>query len=135
MDRPLATGAESGSATAEELLRHPRMVELIAARRRFFRYAWTVFLASAVLLFGAAAFFPGLLATVLTTGLSLGLVLGVGYVALIFVLTVGYARRARCWDVLVDELRAAAGYHSNEPRAAAGYHADTTAPERLDGAR
>jgi hypothetical protein len=34
----------------------------------------------------------------------------VAYIALIFVLTLQYATRARHWDVLIAELRIAAGF-------------------------
>ncbi|WP_064745188.1 DUF485 domain-containing protein [Pseudonocardia acaciae] len=107
MDRPLVTDAESGRVA--RLLAHPKMTELVADRRRFFGYAWTVFLGSAVVLFGWAAFAPRGLGVMVADGLSLGLVLGVAYLGVIFVLTVQYARRARRWDELVAELRADAG--------------------------
>jgi uncharacterized membrane protein (DUF485 family) len=110
MDRPLATDVESPGA--EALLAHPQMRELIAARRRFFVVAWSVFLAAAVLLFGGAAVVPGALGVALVDGVSVGVVLSCAFVALIFVLTVAYARRARAWDRLVAQLRGVAGYPS-----------------------
>src|SRR5690606_38799448 len=92
MDRPLATDVESPDV--EALLAHPRMRELLAARRRFFLVAWTIFLAAAVLLFGGAAVAPGALGVALVDGVSVGVVLSCAFVVLIFALTVAYARRA-----------------------------------------
>jgi len=108
MDRPLATDVESPDV--EALLAHPRMRELLAARRRFFLVAWTIFLAAAVLLFGGAAVAPGALGVALVDGVSVGVVLSCAFVVLIFALTVAYARRARGWDRLVQQLREVAGY-------------------------
>ncbi|WP_431908692.1 DUF485 domain-containing protein [Amycolatopsis thermoflava] len=113
MEGPLVAGAEqSGSGNVGALLAHPDLARLIADRRRFFAYAWSVFLVAAVLLFGAAAFAPAVLGHILAPGISVGLVAGLLYVALIFVLTVQYARRARGWDAIVARLRAAAGYRA-----------------------
>ncbi|MQA07861.1 MAG: DUF485 domain-containing protein [Pseudonocardiaceae bacterium] len=116
MDRPLVTDAET--AATERLLADPRMTELIAARRRFFIYAWSAFLTAAVLFFGTAAFFPHVLSIKISDGISLGLIGGIGYVALIFVLTVQYSRRSRAWDALILGLRHTAGY--DEPSTPAG---------------
>lgn len=103
MEGPINAGAEQDDAGA--LLAHPRMVELLAARRRFFGYAWSVFLGAAVLLFGCAAVAPKVLAVVLVDGLSLGFVLAIAYVLVIFGLTVQYAAHARRWDALIAEIR------------------------------
>ena len=99
---------------AVRLLAHPRMIELVAARRRFFTYAWVAFLGAAVLLFGCAAFTPAVLALQVVDGVSLGFVLGIGYIALILLLTQQYAIRARRWDALIAELRAAAGFDGGQ---------------------
>lgn len=111
MEDPPVTGVERDNSGA--LLAHPRMIELLTARRRFFGYAWTAFLGAAAVLFGCAAFTPEVLAIVLVDGLSLGVALAISYVVLIFVLTVQYAAHARRWDVLIAEIRNADGVLAN----------------------
>lgn len=80
------------------------MRELLRLRRRFFSRAWAVFAGSLALLFGWAALFRDTFGTMIGGSLSLGLLIGLAYVAVVFALTVGYARRAREWDGLIARM-------------------------------
>ncbi|XVQ09596.1 DUF485 domain-containing protein [Spirillospora sp. CA-255316] len=73
-------------------------------RRRFFSWSWTVFGGSVVLMFGWAALFPSGFGTQIGGGMSLGLLLGLVFVGVVFALTAAYARQARQWDALSERL-------------------------------
>lgn len=87
----------------------PGMLALRRDRRAFFTVAWTVFAVAFTLLVGFAAFAPEIIAKRPVPGLSIGLILGLSYVATVMSLAGWYVRRARRWDALAAAALTAGG--------------------------
>ncbi|WP_413805765.1 DUF485 domain-containing protein [Streptomyces sp. OE57] len=87
-----------------QLLDSPEMQELMRQRRRFFRWSLSVFFGSLAVLFGWAALAPSGFGTPIGGGTSLGLLVGLVFVVVVFTLTTLYARQAEQWDVLIERL-------------------------------
>jgi uncharacterized membrane protein (DUF485 family) len=106
MSAQAINGSAGASGDVTELMRRPELRELLADRRRFFRRAW------AALGVGYAGFLvlpavtPDIFAVRVGSGLSVGIILGVAYTVLVFVLASAYGRRARRWDALTAALAA-----------------------------
>ncbi|MFF2108532.1 DUF485 domain-containing protein [Rhodococcus koreensis] len=78
----------------------PAMLRLRGDRRSFFTIAWSVFAVAFCVLVGFAAFAPEIIAKRPMSGLSIGLILSLAYVATVMGLGAWYVRRARHWDTL-----------------------------------
>ncbi|WP_335934759.1 DUF485 domain-containing protein [Streptomyces sp. PTD5-9] len=84
------------------LLEIPEMQEVLRLRRRFFTRAWVGFGGSLVVLFGWAGLFRPSFGSSVGGGATLGLLVALAHVVVVFALTVAYNHRSRTWDELIE---------------------------------
>ncbi|GGG29834.1 hypothetical protein GCM10007304_49540 [Rhodococcoides trifolii] len=101
---PTGRNEEHVDKALEDLWTSGRMSVLRSRRKALFVRVWIVFAVAWTFFIGWPALAPSSYGTIVTAGLSVGMIVCALYVIVCFSLTLAYVRAARGWDLLAAEM-------------------------------